>query len=216
MEEISEKEALQVFDGVMLSDGRLQLLKAGRNACFRIVQSGKRHLDWLYFIKDALNILDVEACTGHPKCLRSVVKGEFYDYSTLVTRVSPLLTSHHGAWYSNGIKEVPIGLHLTPISLANWFMGDGSSYRYKRSPATVSIVLATEGFSAQSIEVLEEELHGMGIDNTGRETYKTTIKGAGVAITIRQSCADSFMEIVRPHMLPSFCYKVKFKEGTNR
>lgn len=207
------REAQQVYDGVMLSDGGLILPRSYPRAWFQIALSGKEHLDWLYYIKDALEGLDITVTPGHPKVRERVrPSGDTYDYCYLGTKTSEFLTLAHRRWYpgrhTDGTwrKEVPEDFLLTPISLANWFMGDSTSGRDKRRSSTITLTLLTHCFSEHGISVLEEQLHSFNL-STGR-AHRRVLKGSGIEITIPQNSIDAFADLVEYWVLPSYRHKV--------
>lgn len=211
--------AMEVFDGAMLSDAGLAFSRRADNAFFSIGLSGKEHMDWLYYIRGALRRLGVEACNSHPKAsVRTNFWGKPYCCCVLATKVSPFLTEQYARWRyrrceDGWIKGLPDDICLTPITLANWFMGDGSSRRRKRkwSVDTISTKLHTQGFTLAETGYLEDLLEGAGFA-TGRE-YVGVGSNSRVVLTIRQKSVDEFMAVVRPYILLSYMYKVKFREG---
>lgn len=128
---MTKGEALQIFDGAMLGDAKLQM--NGNDAQFDIALSGAEHLDWLCLLGNALKSLGVELCLGYPKLVlwtRSTSHGEkagqAYVVCRLTSRNSAFLTTQFHRWYRRGctgekkwVKIVPRDLYLTPIILAN-------------------------------------------------------------------------------------------------
>ncbi len=102
---------------------------------------------------------------------------------------------------------MPRDLILTPVSLAHWFMNDGSSSKDHRS-RSINVKLCTQGFGIESIILLEKRLWEVGVLHTGRRYYKVD-KGAGVEITILQASVSDFMNTIEPHMLDPYRYKIK-------
>lgn len=212
--------ALQVFDGVMIGDGGLsRALLAGdpvelchKVNCsrFTLNQSTERgdHMDWLLYVKVALALLDIEVSPGYPKYCTVRSRGKTFGSSKLLTLTSSWLTEQRKVWYPKGYKEVPGWFNFTPVSLANMVMCDMNSNRDKRSPCTVNIHLETQGFGLESIIIIENSLRrmefhtGRGIENLG---------ASGIRVTILQDSVDAFMNTIRPWVLPSFEYKVKYK-----
>ncbi len=206
---MNRQEALSIFDGVILSDGKLR--RPHLSAYFNIALSGKSHVDWLLSIKEAMETIGVDVSPGYPKCSsRTSMFGKPYDYCELLTRSSHFTTYQHKRWYPYGTKEVPKDFIIDAVSLANWFMGDGNSQSFVNIP-TVGVSLATHSFNKLSILILEDQLRKLGF-NTGRANYKSrTTKGAGVQISILQNSVDSFMHLVESHIVPSYKYKVKLR-----
>lgn len=211
-DEVNEAEAAEVFDGLMLGDGSLR--HRGISADFRMALSGERlgiplesFRSFLCYVKGILELLGVEACTGHPRFFKEPYKGRSHYKCGLSTRVSSFATSQHPRWYPDGRKEVPDDLALTPISLAYWFMGDGCSYR-KKNAAGVDISLCTQGFDECSIERLESQLTELNLC-TGRGHRSNTVKGSGIIIFIRYASANNFMNLIDPYVVEPYRYKIK-------
>lgn len=218
--EITGKEAFQVFEGCVLSDAKLFLehrhgLHQTVNYQFKMALSDWEHADWLWFVRDALEMLDVSSCP--PKCRRSISHGKPYKYVDLRSNVSVWLSEQRQRWYPDGTKEVPEDFKFTPLSLANEFMGDGTSSWNNNNPESgVTVELCTQGFNPVSIGRLERQLEGLGISHLSRLDYSTA-KGStrhfAIGIIILGASTELFMDVVEPYILPSYRYKIK-REGT--
>lgn len=211
---ISKEEAQQVFDGVMLSDGGLGVPRKGINARFQIKLSGEEHIDWLYHIRDALWALGVSVSPGYPKLVAHQIGRQ--PCVMLSTLCDPFLTRQYHRWYPHNVKEVLEDFQFTPVSLANAFMGDGSSsarYPHSVMNRTVYVKLCTESYSLLGISRIEQALFRLGITEVNRIQQYRNLKngGSGVRVYLRQCSVDSFMDIVEPYILPSYRYKIKRK-----
>lgn len=207
IEIFSAAEAVEVFNGLMLGDGGLRM--HGQHAHFQIALAGLETMNYLNNVKSALLARSIYSLNGYPKTARRVEwNGTAYDSCYLTTRTSLLLLQEYIKWYPNNRKEVPVYIELTPISLAHWFMGDGSSSYGECS--SVSTKFASCGFSIDSIIILERELHKLGL-NTGRSNNRGVKKGSGIYITILQDSTDNLMDIIHPYMLEPYLYKIKYR-----
>lgn len=196
-------EGMEVFDGVMLSDGGLG--RVGLNARFHMSLSGEGHMDWLLCVEGALKELDVKFSPGYPKVTDSISSyGKPYKYCCLSSLSSPFLTTQYNKWYSGRIKVVPADLQLTPIVLANWFMGDGFTSRYGLKHWGVVLALCTHSFSSQEVVLLQEKLEIAGLH--GFRMYNN--KGWRLE-THKGSLVDKFLDTVKPYILSSYGYKIK-------
>lgn len=208
-------EALQMFDGVMLSDGTIT------NLVFGIVQHGHEHMDWLQLIRSALISLGTPAAppdlhTRVASLPRGPTRQPFsnqYEYSVLRSRRSLFIHQQRERWYPERTKRIPEDLVLTPLCLANLYMGDGSSARCRNSRKTVQTCFYTQSYNLQSIELLESGFRTLSIA-TGRSHDKKCSTG-GVILTILQESVDNFMTIVEPFITSSFKYKLKWKGGSD-
>jgi hypothetical protein len=85
-----------------------------------------------------------------------VRSGRRYRGWWIKTTAHSLLTEAHGAWYSGGVKRVPVDIveqHLTEFALAVWFYDDGCTVK-DRSIAC----LYTMAFQLNEVEFLRELL----------------------------------------------------------
>ncbi len=205
---MDKNTAADILAGAVLSDGSLTASHGVGNRYFSIGLSGTKHLDWLLEIKSALLTLGIGITDTYPKEYQSVSKGKPYIVHKLCSRTSRYLTVMADSWYVNGQKEVPEDFTLSVVSLAHWFMGDGSSFY--GNPGSVFALLCTHGLNMKSVEVLERELKRLGINDIGRNHSSKVVKGSGTGISIRLGSIQEFMMITDPYVLPSFKYKVKF------
>lgn len=202
---MDKNEAQQVFDGAMLSDGRITPKKGSHNARFDMRQTVD-HADWLYDVKEAFKALGIRVpCMG-------VATSQGWGRKLqmrLSTGSSPYLTLQRHRWYGpNGERLVPGDLILTPVTLANWFAGDGSTSWDSRNANLAHLGLSTVRFGLEgNLQLQALLLRDLGIElkvwRTGREGEFCYL-GAGRIATINR-----FLDIVELHLPASFLYKVK-------
>lgn len=192
-------EAQQIFDGVMLSDGGMELSTGGR-ARFGIALSGIVHLDWLSYIGNSLTALGPQISPGYPKVWDRISShGTPYKYCFLRTLTCEFLTAQYARWYVDRVKVVPSDIELTPISIANWFMGDAVCGKGHG----ITLEFATEEFSESGLQILEEKLELLSI-----ETGRSRRPNGGHRITIRTHSVPSLVDIMEQYVLPSYMYKI--------
>ena len=92
-----EAAPMEVFDGIMLSDGCLQM--HGHNARLSIQLSGAEYLDWLCLVKKSLVEVGMIANEGHPKILTAMSHGKSYDRALLTFNTDPFFTEQYIKWY---------------------------------------------------------------------------------------------------------------------
>lgn len=218
---------MQKFRAAVLSDGSLRPSRG--NACFHIGLSDNRKdltqreqipveelLKFLQrFVTDVLRPLGVEPCSGHPKIEHRLIKskdGKWLPGVTLWTRVSDLSTELYHKYYPDGERIIPEDFALTDVFLAWFFMFDGTAEWNSSGGPGVSIYLGTEGFDLRSIELFEEQLHKLGVD-TGRRYYKGIEKGAGIGIRILADSTNHFMQMIDPHVIQPYRFKIKYRGG---
>ena len=111
------------------------------------------------------------------------------------TRSLPELTEIYRKFYQYGKKIIPDNLILNPLSLAVWFMDDGcKSYR--------AVYLNTQKFNVTEQKRLAELLNNQfsikATLNKDKKYYR---------LRIAVSSVGKFLEIIKPYLLPMFCYK---------
>lgn len=197
----------EVFDGVMLSDGCLQL--HGHNARLSIQLSGTEHLDWLYLIKESLAEIGMATNEGHPKVVPATSHGKPYGRALLVFNTDPFFTEQYDRWYRNGVKILPLDIWLTPGKVAHFYMGDGcASHKYFESAPNsvfVSAVFCTDNFTELEVSILTSQLRSLGIARAikqrAKSHYEIYVSEAGSVCKL--------MDMIEPYMVPSLQYKIK-------
>ncbi len=130
-----------------------------------------------------------------------------YDINSPVTekyRISSRSTSSLKRFnfiYKNGKKKIPknIDKYLTPLSIAVWYMDDGSCNfsNKQRSRATFH----TQSFSKKEVSHLVLALKGMGIYCT-QHNYK------GWQIDVSADGTEKLFKLISPYMVRSMSYKM--------
>jgi hypothetical protein len=126
------------------------------------------------------------------------LNGGSYPCVQFATRTSPILSKWHDYFYRDGRKIVPteIGHYLSGLSMAVWFMDDGAA-------DYAGATLQTHNFSADEVERLVSAL---------REKFDLAVnsrrnKGKQI-IYLNASSMNALRELLGPHMLPEFGYKL--------
>lgn len=104
-------------------------------------------------------------------------------------------------WVSCGHKEVPEDLKLTPISIAFWYMDDGSLVHWEGQEDRVHF--ATNGFNEKSCEILLRELEKFDI-------YGSVQDRKGNTICLNSENAEKMFLLVAPYICA--CKKYKLPE----
>jgi hypothetical protein len=175
--------------GCLLGDGYLRIVPGRRNALLEINHSvkAKEYVDYKY---DVLKRI----CVSPPKERSSGSNGRrayrFY------TKQHQELTELYKLFYKNGRKTIPQDLELDPVSLAVWYMDDGS-----RSRAS-DIYLNTQQFSLADQRRLLAKLRKLGIKarlNKDKKYYRIRLLKESIPV---------FMKFIQPHIVPSMLYKL--------
>lgn len=113
-----------------------------------------------------------------------------------VTRALPELRPFYERFYGSGRKQVPDDVDLTPLTLAVWFMDDGSRSRR-------AVYLNTQQFDLESQYWLLDELWSRweiaGSLNRDKQDRRIRITVEGT---------KRLMELIEPLVLPGFRYKL--------
>ena len=126
------------------------------------------------------------------------LRGAAYPCVQFATRTHPIFSEWHSHFYRAGRKIVPeeIDSYLSGLSMAVWFMDDGAA-------DYAGATLQTHNFSADEVELLVSmlrrkfELEANSRGNKGRRI-----------IYLKASSMNRFRELIEPHLLPDFEYKL--------
>lgn len=111
----------------------------------------------------------------------------------------PELETYRAWFYDGRRKRVPSDLMLSPLSLAVWFMDDGS----RKSHECRGLYLNTQAYAPEEIALLQEILaRDLGIHTTARR------QSDGLQIYISSGEISRFMQIVQPHVVEAMRYKL--------
>lgn len=125
----------------MIVQFKKEIKKSG-GACLRFAQSIK-HAQYLMNLYYFFNIF----VKTPPKAYEKSLQGNLYVQLYFQTKIFSFFTSLYVTFYPNGTKTIPftfIKKHLTPISLAFWFMDDGAK-------AGSGYMYHTDGFSKEDV-----------------------------------------------------------------
>ena len=187
---MTEKQR-QIAIGTLLGDGWLQ------RASLRIKQC-KEHVDYVFWLHKQLGNL----CKSVPKQRKDNYQWYFQ------TRSIPEIEELRKQFYPKGKKVVPSKIEellKTPLSLAIWFMDDGTlDWRPKDHYA---FRFATNCFSIIECKKLVEVLaKNFGIVAT---VQTTLIRGKRYPrIYIGKLGRERFRELIKPHIVNCFSYKL--------
>ncbi len=174
----------ELLIGSLLGDGHLR--KQGNKVVFEFSQSSRRafYVEWKRRMLGDLARPGSYHRNGKECC-------------ELVTRTHPELDRLYLEFYRGGRKTVPegIGKMLTPFALAVWFMDRGSLSRN-------AVYFNTQAFGVEEQFRLIRALRRFYlIANLNRD-------GECHRLRLLKRCNGRFLELVRPHVLPEFSYKL--------
>lgn len=200
-------QAKEIFDGVMLSDAGIYYSGPRSTIPYFKIGLSPESVDWLESIKEALTLLGINIRNKYPQIRNSISKGKPYLYSHLISDASPILKIEHSRWYINRIKIVPKDITITPVLLANWYMGDGSNHR--STSGHRQLRFSTEGFTESEVDFLINQLV---LREIPAHKYQS---GKGFIISIQEfDEVNQLLNTMKPFILPSFNYKLPLSEHT--
>lgn len=185
-----------IIIGTLLGDGSLEYdkFKASRLQ-IKQAERKKEYVIWLYEM--LANLVKTP-----PKQRLDTLQWYFS------TRSLRSLEEFRKNFYITGRKNVPENIKMllkSPISLAVWFMDDGSlDYREK---SHYSFSISADDFTIEEAELLRETL----IENFGVKSSIQTPSSRGKKYTklyIGKSGRDNFFKIIKPYILSCFAYKL--------
>src|SRR3989338_1087946 len=181
---------------LLLGDGHLEFdkFKASRLQ-IKQAECKKEYVFWLY--KKFMN----KVKTG-PK-QRPDTRQWYFS-----TRSIPDMEKYRLLFYAGKRKVVPKNIKkllASPLSLAVWFMDDGTlDYRVK---SHFSFTLSTDAFTTEEVMLLKDAL----ADNFGIESLIQRPSSRGKRYTKLYVCKtgrEKFLKTISPHILSCFRYKI--------
>ncbi len=190
----------EVLIGHLLGDGCLYPSVSSEIASLKVEQSikQKEFVEWLFGVFE--NFIRTPPKEKH--YIVSTIKGTFPKNSIYFNTLGfKNLYSFYKLFYRNQRKVVPKNIEhlLTPLSLAVWFMGDGSV----KSKECNGRILNTHGFKEYEISRLCAVL----TDKFGLITNIRRQKD-GMQIYISAKSAGVLSSLIKPYLLPYFYYKL--------
>ena len=173
--------------GTLLGDGYIRQVKGRRNAFLEINHSitQREYVEWKYKILKNLTRSGPKYRKGNG----SRIAYRFF------TKQHPEFTKMMDLFYRDKKKCIP-DLVLDPISLAVWFMDDGS--RCSKD----DVYLNTQQFSKDDQYKLLKFLKKIGLSGTLNKDKKY------YRIRFTSSCIPKLFGIIEKHIIPSMKYKI--------
>jgi hypothetical protein len=173
--------------GTLLGDGYIRQVKGRRDAFLEVNHSitQKEYVLWKYRILKNLTRTGPKSRNGNG----TRVAYRFF------TKQHPEFTKTMDLFYRNKKKCIP-DLILDPISLAVWFMDDGSRCSKE------NVYLNTQQFSKDDQYKLLRILEQMGLNGTLNKDKKY------YRIRFKTSSIPKLFRIIKKHIIPSMKYKI--------
>ena len=177
-----------IIVGSLLGDGYMRIIP-GRSDAFLEMNHSIKAKDYVDYKFNKLKRI----CESVPKERATNEDRHAYRF---FTKQHKDLTTLYGLFYKNKRKIIPKNLELDPMSIAIWYMDDGSKSRDS------DVYLNTQQFSLLDQKKLLNCLRKFGINarlNKDKKYYR---------IRILKESIQNFMDIVAPYMAPSMKYKL--------
>jgi len=116
-------------------------------------------------------------------------------------------------FYKDGEKEVSdeVLRKLSPLSIAVWFEDDGKTeWHHNKENSRPDLYFCTDSFSKKSCENIKKYFKEEFYINTELSNRILSNK-MGYRIRICKESIIDFIELIKPHVLPMFNYKIKYK-----
>ena len=192
-----DKKLQNIIVGLLLGDGSFEKKPDTIGIRLQIKQQSKakEYVEWLY---------------GHLKnyCLSEVKFRKDYNQYYFSTRYLREFQELFKLFYRDGKKVIPSNIKellKSPLSLAIWYMDDGSlDFRPNDHYA---FYLATNCFTVEDSKRLKEALN----DNFGIKSavYNNLCRGKHYSrMYIGSEGRDQFCKSIKPHILNCFSYKL--------
>lgn len=179
-----------VITGSILGDGYLRIVPGRKNAFLEINHSykAKEYVDWKYFILKDITKSGPKLRKGNGKRIAY----RFY------TKQHPEITDFFRTFYINGKKRIPNKLVLDNISLAIWYMDDGSKC------GKDNIYLNTQQFDITDQQKLILALSTFGL--------KATLQKDKIYYRLRflKESVYQLQNLIEECVIPSMRYKLSY------
>ena len=187
------QEAKEWIDGELLGDGCL-CSQSSYSANFFY---GSKYLEYIQYVSDTLQSFGIKQAGKINKDNKCYKNFNYYTYF-YASRAYVELLPVRKRWYPDGKKIVPKDVELTPLTVRQWYIGDGCLLHLsKRRPF---IVLSTCGFSISDVEWLVEQLDSLG--------FRTTRRSSNNTIHISAFSTQDFLAYI--DKCPVRCYQYKW------
>jgi hypothetical protein len=185
----------QLLEGMLLGDGHLERQKGALAARLKIEHSVRqaayvawKHNEWRDWVSTAPR--------ERQKRNRLGTVSTNIGFSTLA---HVELERFRERFYRDRRKVVPEDLELTPLSMAVWFMDDGS----RKSSQCRGLYLNTQSFTAAEVELLRWVIErDIGVATSVRK------QPDGLQMYIPSPSVAGFIPVIVSNLLPSMMYKL--------
>lgn len=185
------QKAREWINGELLGDGCL-MSPSPYSAMF---QYGSKYREYIQYVSDTLKSFGIEQAGKIIKRQDKRWECHFYQYCS---RCYVELLAVRKRWYPYGKKIIPRDIKLSPITLRQHFIGDGSLGHLKYSRPYIR--LSTNSFPIPDVEWLVEQLNKLG--------FKSKRQLSSNIIRISAYSTKEFLNYLGN--CPASCYRYKF------
>lgn len=188
--------------GLMLGDASIQTQNKGKTFRLKFEWSNKS----LPYIKHVYNLMGAWVISPPHKKERISPKGNIVINWGFQTISHEVFNNLADLFISSNKKSISLNLiknHLTPIGLAYWFMDDGGKLDYNIGTKNRSLVLNTQSFKDEQVNILCKELN----DKFDLGCSIRSNKGKKIIII---SNYDTFVKLTKGHIIKEMEYKLTF------
>lgn len=200
-------ELRSLIDGLLLGDASLH--QTSSVAASLVISVVSRNADWMehlsqLFTKHGIKTI-ISEIPGNTSIRDSgILKGRTIKSNPKVglrTISYRTLMPERQRWYPNHTKIIPKDLNLSPLSIAQWYMGDGCLTNKREK---FRIKFSTDGFNEEDVSFLRDQIEELykshGCVNFMPDHQPYLIYNFSNAIFLLRS--------MKPFIVPSFGYKI--------
>jgi len=185
------QEAIDWINGELLGDGNLST----RSIYSAYFACASKYPEYIQYVSNTLDSFGIEQSGMIRKKYHKNMNCHTYHYNS---RFYKELLPIYKKWYPNGKKIIPRGIELTPITLRQHYIGDGSLANKGRGRPFIT--LCTCGFTISDVTLLIRKLIKLGFRSTRRPSDNT--------IGISAHSTKDFLNYIGPP--PVECYQYKW------
>jgi len=181
-------EGLAFIDGLLLGDGCIFPNRYFTSAQYK---HSDKHPSYIIWLANELENMGFDVSFKHYNRASRLSTLNYRDLMVIRQR-----------WYPEGQKRVPHDINIYPITLFNWYIGDGNYHPPASDGGGEQVSIAME-YDEQGKDLLRTKLHELGIPNTNHKT----------GIYIRSVGRKRFFSyMATAFMAIPDCYRYKFPE----
>ncbi len=204
-----------IIYGSMMGDAKKM---SSSSVAFNHGDEQKEYLLWKY--NELKNISSANSLKGEPYTTRDSGKEccrwSFYTFANTDLEICI------SKFYQNGIKEISFELldSLSPLSIAVWFQDDGTTDWGHRSKihginSRPTFKFCTDSFSLESCKNIQSWFKDKYNIDTSL-SKRVLSDRIGYRVDISKNSIDVFIELIKPHILPMFQYKINYDSYVSR